>query len=230
MINKKILALLRRETGKNIQGIYRLVERERKKRGYAIRKETATYILAGDYGIDIAPHLDDDELAKVGVWRDLGKITSVKMPRKTRMKPKRKKTTQNVYGAGHAYEYYRDLQKIVKSARSDVCFVDAWLDDEIFNLYVDKLTPAVRVRILTKDPKSSFTSVAKKFKMRPGYSLDVRQHPDVHDRVFVVDGTCWLSGQSIKDAGKKMTYLIRFDNSYLKTQIDLLWQAGIVIV
>jgi hypothetical protein len=38
---------------------------------------------------------------------------------------------------------------------------------------------------------------------------EVRHSKEIHDRIIVVDGEdCWLIGASIKDGGKKPTYLI----------------------
>jgi phosphatidylserine/phosphatidylglycerophosphate/cardiolipin synthase-like enzyme len=230
MINRKIMQLLRKKTGKDIQGIYRLISHERKKRNYAIPKETAAYILAGQNNIDISRYLDEEDLSKVAVWTEV-KSSPVSASKSPGINRRRKKTTKaRVYSKGQAYDFYRDLQTVIKSAKSEVWIVDGYLDEEIFNLYIDKLKPKVAVKILTKNPKSNFVTVAQKFKIRPGYSLEVKENPNVHDRIFLIDHRCWVSGQSVKDAGKKPTYLVNIENRQMEMIINEMWNQGTVII
>lgn len=230
MIDRKIMKLLRSKTGKDIHGIYRLISNERKRRGFTVRKETAAYLIAGELGIDIARYLSDEDLAKVTAARDISK-PRVELERiQPRKKQRKKKNYHRVYNRGQSYDFYLDLQSIIKSAKKEVWIVDGYLDDEIFNLYVEKLKPHVKIKILTKDPKSNFLAAAQKFKIRPSYSLEVRGNPLVHDRFFLIDGSCWVSGQSVKDAGKKPTYLVKIESKQIEAIINEMWNNGNQII
>jgi len=65
MINKEIFKLLRERTGLSTPGLYHAIYRKREEIGYAYTKETAAYILASEYGIDISKYLKPEELAEV---------------------------------------------------------------------------------------------------------------------------------------------------------------------
>lgn len=65
MIDKEIMELLQTKTKRTPQRIYQMIEAKRKEHGFAISKETAAYVVAGENGIDISDYLDEDELRKV---------------------------------------------------------------------------------------------------------------------------------------------------------------------
>ncbi len=65
MINKQIMKLLLGKRGVTPQRIYQMIDEKKRQYGYSITKETAAYLVAGDYGIDVSKHLTDEELVKV---------------------------------------------------------------------------------------------------------------------------------------------------------------------
>ena len=74
-------------------------------------------------------------------------------------------------------------------------------------------------------------TVAKKFKAKPNVKFEVRQTSDCHDRLFFVDNDCWVAGQSVKDAGKKPTYLVKIEGADLFRKVfEDLWKISKVIV
>jgi len=62
-------------------------------------------------------------------------------------------------------------------------------------------------------------------------NFEVRQNKDCHDRIFFVDRDCWIIGQSIKDTGKKPTYLAKMEgyDSFRKV-FDDLWNTASTLV
>ncbi len=56
---------LRKESGRSKRRIYEMIDDTRKKHKFAISKETAAYLVAADYGIDISKEVSVDELGKV---------------------------------------------------------------------------------------------------------------------------------------------------------------------
>ena len=63
MINREIMKLLREKTGKSLPRIYKMIEERQKV--HAAKKETAAYLLAMEYDINIAKYLSNDELQEV---------------------------------------------------------------------------------------------------------------------------------------------------------------------
>ena len=50
---------------------------------------------------------------------------------------------------------------------------------------------------------------ADKHSQQHGSTIHLRQSDELHDRLIIIDGAdCWITGGSVKDAGKKATYLI----------------------
>jgi len=119
---------------------------------------------------------------------------------------------EKVYPKGHVYDFYRDIREITKDAKNEVFLIDAYPDEDVLNLYIEKIPPGIKIRILTKSPQGNFLKVAQKFKEQQGTNFEVRTSSDCHDRLFFVDNTCWVIGQSLKDAGKKPTYLVKIES------------------
>lgn len=120
---------------------------------------------------------------------------------------------EKVYEPGDTYDVYKDLSRIIGAARNSVFLIDPYADEEVFELYLDKVNVDVQIRLLTRVPSSPLSRVAKKFAGGRTSTFEARHSRDAHDRVIFIDGTdCWVLGQSIKDAAaKKPTYLIPVD-------------------
>jgi hypothetical protein len=117
---------------------------------------------------------------------------------------------ERVYGPGDAYDVYRDLSQLVQAVKDSLFVVDPYANEEVFDLYLDKVSAGVSIRLLTGRATPSLQAVARKFALRPQVKFEGRYTDQVHDRVIFVDNSeCWVLGQSIKDAAnKKPTYMI----------------------
>jgi hypothetical protein len=142
-----------------------------------------------------------------------------------------KETVQKVYPKGYVYDFYKDMLDILKEAKNEVIITDNWVDEELINLYLEKIPENVKIRLLTKKPQGNFIPVAKKFKAKPTVDFEARTSNDWHDRWVFVDNECWVTGQSVRDAGLKPTYLVKL-NGYdvLKSCFDEAWKKAAAIV
>jgi hypothetical protein len=116
------------------------------------------------------------------------------------------------YGQQECYDFYKDLNKILKQSVSEVFIVDAYMDEKTLELYVDNIAPGIKIRMLTYQMKGNFLTVAKYFSKKPGVVFEVRQNTDktIHDRIIFVDNDDWHAGTSIKDAAiKQPTSLVK---------------------
>ena len=139
---------------------------------------------------------------------------------------------QGVYDPGDEYKFYRDLSGLFMASAHDVLLVDAYLGEDVFNLYVDKIASGATIRILSNRIGSNVETVARKFSS--GRQLQMRTTSRIHDRVVFIDNRCWIIGQSIKDAAtKKPTYMVELQEPLLtpaRTIYESLWTgAGVVI-
>jgi hypothetical protein len=56
---------------------------------------------------------------------------------------------KGMYEPGEQYDFYRDLSSLIVTATHDIFIVDAYLNEEVFNLYVDKVPGSATVRVLS---------------------------------------------------------------------------------
>jgi hypothetical protein len=139
---------------------------------------------------------------------------------------------KGAYDPGDEYAFYRDLSSIVATATKDIFIVDAYVDEKVFNLYVDKVPPSATVRVLSNKIGTNVETVAKMYaKSRP---LELRSSANAHDRMIFIDQRGWVVGQSIKDAAqKKPTYLVELNEPSLGALRDAhnqIWTAATVVV
>jgi len=205
--------------------IYNRITRTWEQIGTFHPKRAAAAYLASTLKIDVYSLLQEnseqlEELRKIGT----PPIVIQEKPIERVKKQSSKKANEKVYPKGHVYEFYKDIHKIIKKAKNEVFVVDSYADEELLNLYLEKIPAKVKIRILTKEPKGNFIKVAKKFKIKPNVDFEVRTSNDCHDRLLFIDNECWVTGQSIKDAGKKPTYLIKiYTSDIFKKVFDDLW-------
>jgi hypothetical protein len=139
---------------------------------------------------------------------------------------------KGVYEPGQEYDFYRDLSSLFAATTQEIFIIDAYLAEEIFNLYVSKVNDAATVRILSNKIGTNIETVAKKYaSSRP---LELRTTADVHDRMVFFDQRGWVIGQSIKDAArKKPTYLVELGEPLRTVARDIynqIWGKAAVVM
>jgi len=139
---------------------------------------------------------------------------------------------KGVYEPGDQYGFYRDLSSLIVTTTQEIFIVDAYLDEDVFNLYVAKVPSTAKVRILSNRIGPNVETVARMYaSMRP---LELRSSAAGHDRAVFLDQRGWVIGQSIKDAArKKPTYMIELDEPLLHAARDIysgIWAAATVVV
>lgn len=88
--------------------------------------------------------------------------------------------------------------------------VDSYADEELFDIYVEKIPSNVSIMILTSSNVSgTFRTIARRFSLQNQGRFEARESTDCHDRAVFIDEDAWVFGQSLKAAGKKPTYLIK---------------------
>jgi hypothetical protein len=138
------------------------------------------------------------------------------------------------YGPGEQYDFYRDLSTLMETATREIFIIDAYLDEKLFNLYVDKVPPSTKVRVLSSNRvNSNVVTVANMY--AKSRSLELRSSPAIHDRAVFFDDRGCVIGQSIKDAagGTKPTYLIELEEpalSAIRDSHNTIWSAAPVVV
>ncbi len=135
-----------------------------------------------------------------------------------------------VYGSQQQYDFLRDLKEIILGAQTEVYVVDPYFDGQAFETYLSPLGSGCSIRILcsrySSDVAGHVTAFAAQHKVNP----ELRKSQNLHDRLVIIDSSdCWIVGGSIKDAGKKPTYLVPLQPNIAPTKIDIyeaLWREA----
>lgn len=138
------------------------------------------------------------------------------------------------FGPGDVYDFFKALAAAVGSATSAILVIDPYIDEQIFDTYLSGIQGGVSVRILAAKYGNLLRPAVQKFVAQHQISVEVRISTDFHDRVLFIDGlSCWVMGQSLKDAAKaKPTYLLSLptDVATLKlTHYETIWAQASVL-
>lgn len=124
------------------------------------------------------------------------------------------------------YDALRDIQKLLKSAKKEVRIIDPYVDDSIFEMYLDYIYPKAKIKLITENMYKKFKAVAKRFKIQKPF-FEVRSVTGIHDRFLIIDNRVWVTGQSLKDAGMKPFYLIELtDTRIILNLFQKLWNKA----
>ena len=109
-----------------------------------------------------------------------------------------------VVAEGRVFEYFDELRKVIETARTDVFFVDPYLDADFVSRYLPYVAEGVSIRLLGGPKKrATLLPAVEAFAQQSGSSVSVRVSDGLHDRYLFIDGAaCYLSGASFKDGAK----------------------------
>lgn len=98
---------------------------------------------------------------------------------------------------GAEFQYFNEVRKVVESAKSDILFVDPYLDADFVSRYLPFVSKSAKVRLLSKKDIEQLVAAAKMFHAEHSTSIEIRKASQFHDRYIFVDGTrCFQSGTS----------------------------------
>lgn len=113
------------------------------------------------------------------------------------------------FAAGDVYDFFKQLNNVISTAEKSIFIIDPYLDHTVFDQYVISKAPGVNVRLLISKNVANVKAASEKYQSQHGDVVEIRKNNRIHDRVvFIDDFSCWVIGQSIKDAAKaKPTYI-----------------------
>ena len=137
-------------------------------------------------------------------------------------------STNRAFGPGATYDFFKALRELLASATQSILIVDPYVDEQIFDTYLTAAAQHVTVRLLAREGAAALGPAVAKFIAQTKMTVEIRRSEAIHDRVIFLDGrSCWVLGQSIKDAAKsKTTYLAPLDSDAAglkKTVYEQLW-------
>ena len=120
------------------------------------------------------------------------------------------------------------MREFLAVAETPVTIVDTYVGLGTLDCVRDVTQP---IRLLTgRNPQSIENGFDRALKqlVAEGHTIEVRQHPKLHDRYISFNDRCWLVGSSLKDAGKKAFNVIEFvdGRSSITSEIETKWQSA----
>ena len=123
------------------------------------------------------------------------------------------------YASGEVYKFYADLKRIIHKAEKEILMIDRYLDSSAFEAYFSENCENVQVRILTEQYAGDVKTYIDKHRTEFSSNIELRTSDELHDRVIFIDyNVCWVCGSSLKDGGKKVTYLTPLHNSLVESK------------
>jgi hypothetical protein len=137
------------------------------------------------------------------------------------------------FGPGAVYDFFQALTRVISSAEKSLFLIDPYIDAEVFDGYLSSLNQPRSIRLLVAKYPDIVRVAVSKFRSQHFVEIEARRSTEIHDRVIFVDGTeCWVLGASIKDAGKRASYLapLSSDVATVKLQMyERIWAGSSAI-
>lgn len=115
----------------------------------------------------------------------------------------------SAYAPGDVYRFFADLKEVINSAESDVMIVDPYFNGEAFDAYLASARTELNIKILADRYSNDINAYIQKHSSQYQTQIELKRSKELHDRIIFIDhDVAWIMGGSIKDAGKKATYLI----------------------
>jgi hypothetical protein len=106
-------------------------------------------------------------------------------------------------GQGLVFDYFDELRKPISLAKSDLLFVDPYLDADFVSRYLPSVSGGVTIRLLGNKLMKSLVPAARMFAAQTNAKVEIRSTKKIHDRyIFVDQQMCFQSGASFKDGGR----------------------------
>lgn len=133
-------------------------------------------------------------------------------------------------GAGMTYQYFEGIRTAIAEARSDLFFVDPYLDADFVSRYLVHVSRETPVRLLAREKLPTLLPAVDALTRERAINIAVRSAAGFHDRYFFVDRVaCYQSGASFKDGGRTaattITQITDAATSVFQTY-DTLWSTA----
>ncbi len=131
----------------------------------------------------------------------------------------------SAYAPGDVYRFFADLKDVINSAEAEVMIVDPYFNGEAFDAYLASASSDLQIKILADRYSKDISAYTEKHKAQYGSGIELKKNKRLHDRIIFIDvDVAWIMGGSIKDAGKKATYLIPLQTPIAKAKKEIYQQ------
>jgi|SRR6185503_545565 len=133
---------------------------------------------------------------------------------------------------GQVFTYFDEVRRVIEKARTEVFFVDPYLDADFMGRYMPHVSAGVTVRLLGHNKIEALLTAVEMCARQSGLAIAVRSSANLHDRFLFVDQKlCYLSGASFKDGALNApTTLTQIADGFgaMWDTYEKMWQAATV--
>jgi len=136
----------------------------------------------------------------------------------------------SAYAPGETYKFFADLKEIINQAEHKIMIIDPYFNAKAFDEYLSTVQKGLNIHILADQYLKEIHGYVEKHKEQFDTKVELRKSEELHDRIIIIDDNIgWVMGGSIKDAGKKATYLIPLDTHIVaskKSIYEEIWKRS----
>jgi hypothetical protein len=131
---------------------------------------------------------------------------------------------------GHAFDYCAEVSQLIKTAKLELFFIDAYTDADFVSRYLPHVPRGTKVRILAREKLPTLRPAIQVFAAQAQIEIEIRSATGFHDRYVLIDKvSCYQSGASFKNGIKKSpTSLTQITDAFIavQTTYEQLWLRG----
>jgi len=133
-----------------------------------------------------------------------------------------------IFDPNKPFTAYQILKDLFSKAKKEVFVFDGYVEEGTLEVLSD-IPDKIKLKILTNNTYGKFLRELPKFK-KEFSSCEVRKSNIVHDRFFIIDDKCFISGTSLHAVGsKKSSYIFETDKAVgeiLKNHFHNIWNQS----
>lgn len=123
---------------------------------------------------------------------------------------------ERIYAENSPFDFHNDIRDIINLAKKEVFIIEPYIDEDLLEITLRGVNNSINIYILSNlnNPKGKFVKISNKFISQHKGSFEARETDKVHDRgIFIDNSEGWVIGQSLKQGGKKPTYIVKLRDS-----------------
>lgn len=138
--------------------------------------------------------------------------------------------TSTAINQGKVFDYFDEIRKIIELAKTDIFFVDPYLNADFVSRFLPYINKGTRIRLLTHKYLDTLLPAVDAFKQQNGSIIEVRRTKTFHDRyIFVDEQACYQSGTSLKDGTQNApTVITQIVDAFpaMQSTYESMWKAA----
>ena len=127
---------------------------------------------------------------------------------------------EGIFYDGQIFDAYMLIVKLIQQAKQSIILIDNYVDETVLTMLGKRAQGTIAV-IYTRQITPDFQLAVNRFNAQyPPVTVNLCRN--AHDRFLIIDGTVYLFGASIKDAGKKLFAFIKMQETSASEIMNLI--------